>query len=157
MSKSQPGGDAAIPRSRSTCLALYGTIFLMALLIPAPARGLPSDDKDSAGKDAAKKDATNKDATNKDNKTAENSNLTDREILQQLLQQIQLLQTRVAELEAKEVLVRSNQPAPPAAVASPAAVSASATPALPAAQNRRHLCLPIRRTSRSMKCRPDSI
>jgi hypothetical protein len=130
MSKSQPGGDAAIPCNRSTCVALCGTIFLMALLMPAAARGVPGDDKDSAGKDAA-----NKDSTNKDNKTTENSNLTDRELLQQLLQHIQLLQTRVAELEAKESLARPNQPAPPAAVASPvdgsAAAPASATPALP--------------------------
>jgi hypothetical protein len=42
-------------------VALCGTIFLMALLMPASARGLRRDDKDSAGKDAAKKDATNKD------------------------------------------------------------------------------------------------
>lgn len=107
MSKSQLGGDAAVPRSLSAYVAMCGTIFLMALLMAAPARGFAGDDKNSAGKDTA-----NKDATNKDNKTTENSNLTDREILQQLLQQIQLLQTRVAELEAKESLARPNQPAP---------------------------------------------
>jgi hypothetical protein len=142
MSKSQPGGGTATSCSRSTCVALCGTIFLMALLMPASARGLRSDDKDSAGKDAAKKDAndkdiTNKDTANKDNKTTETSNLPDRELLEQLLQQIQLLQARVAELEAKESFARPNQPAPPAAVASPADVSAaapaSAAPASPAA------------------------
>ena len=131
MSKSEPGGDNATSCSRSTWVALCGTISLMALLMPTPARGIASDDKDSAGKDAAKKDAPgkendNKESANKDNKTTETSTVPDRELLQQLLQQIQLLQTRVAELEAKESLARPNQPAPSAAVASPANTSAAA-------------------------------
>jgi hypothetical protein len=141
MSKSQPGGGTAPSCSRSTCVALCGTIFLMALLMPAPARGIAIDDKDAARKDAAKKDAASKEndkeSANKDNKTTETSSLPDRELLQQLLQQIQLLQARVAELEAKESLARPNQPAPPTAVASPADTSAvalaSAAPASPAA------------------------
>ncbi len=139
MSRSQPGGDAAISRSCSTRLALCGTILLMALLIPAPARGFAGDDKDSAGKDAAKKDAANKESVNKDSKTTETSSLPERELLQQLLQQIQLLQARVAELEAKKSVARPNQPAPPVALGSPANASAAApastapVPALPAA------------------------
>ena len=128
MSKSQPRGGTETACSRSTSVALCGTILLMSLLMPASARGFRSDDNVSAGKGAAKKDATNK-----DNKTTETSNLPEHELLEQLLQQIQLLQARVAELEAKESFARPNQPAPPVAVASPtAAVPTASVPAHPA-------------------------
>jgi hypothetical protein len=129
MSKSQSCGDAALSRGRSTCMAMCGAIFFMALLMPAPARGLTGDDKDAAGKDVAKKDDVSKGS---DNKTTETSNLPERKLLEQLLQQIQSLQARVAELEAKESAAGPNHPVAPAPAGQPA-TSAPSTASVPSA------------------------
>jgi hypothetical protein len=138
MSRSQSWGDAALSRGRSTCMAMCGAIFLMALLMPAPARGLTGDDKDAAAKDAAKKDdvskgSDNKESANKDNKTTETSNLPERELLERLLQQIQSLQARVTELEAKESAAGPNHPVAPAPTDQPAALLAPSTAPVPSA------------------------
>jgi hypothetical protein len=121
MSNFESGTAIQNTKGRLRGLRLPAVLGAILLLLPSPAIALPGDDKAPAGKDATKKESG-----------ADAPKSADRELLEQLLQQIQLLQTRVAELEAKD----SAHPAavsPDAAPAtSTASAPASASPAPPA-------------------------
>jgi hypothetical protein len=124
MSHVKRGPSVTNLKCRFKCQWLPAALAAVSLLMSSPARAFSGDDKTPAGKDAAKKESA-----------TDAPKSADRELLEQLLQQIQLLQTRVAELEAKESAHPTSaaaDPAPPA-TAPPSPGNAPPAPPAPAA------------------------